>query len=171
MQTTTENPNAQMYAAETERQRRARQQIEEQTAAREQSVKAQIEEGYPQPTPTQLENDLAAVGVKLPDPPADENPETGGPRNRDVPHVSGTPALGETLNCTMGNWDGEPTGYAYQWKRNGSLNIGTDATYVVAPPDAGHSLTCVVTATNAHGSTAAPPSNAIAIPAAARVTR
>jgi hypothetical protein len=66
----------------------------------------------------------------------------------------------------MGNWDGEPTSYAYAWASDGAPNTATGSTYAVIAADAGHSLTCVVTATNDAGSTAAPPSNAIAIAAA-----
>jgi hypothetical protein len=84
------------------------------------------------------------------------------PVNVDVPHVSQT---GAVLNCTMGNWNGEPTAYAYAWMADGVANGGTEATYTVKPEDAGHSLACVVTATNAMGSTTAPMSNAVAIPA------
>jgi hypothetical protein len=86
----------------------------------------------------------------------------GPPVNVDVPHVSQT---GATLNCTMGNWNGEPTDYAYAWQADGVANEATGPTYTVKPEDAGHSLACVVTATNAMGSTTAPMSNAIAIPA------
>ena len=35
------------------------------------------------------------------------------PTNIDVPYASQTGAI---LNCTMGNWGGEPTTYMYQWK-------------------------------------------------------
>jgi hypothetical protein len=86
----------------------------------------------------------------------------GPPVNVDVPHVTQT---GAVLNCTMGNWQGEPTAYAYAWHADGVPNDGTNATYSVTPEDAGHSLACVVTATNAMGSTVAPMSNAVAIPA------
>jgi hypothetical protein len=83
---------------------------------------------------------------------------TSAPVNIDVPVVSQT---GANLNCTMGNWDHEPTSYAYQWK-SGGTDIGTDApVYAVQAGDVGNSFTCVVTATNAIGSTAAPPSNAV----------
>jgi hypothetical protein len=81
----------------------------------------------------------------------------------DVPYVAGTGTVGETLTCTMGNWTGEPTSYAYQWKRDGTTDLGTDDSYVIAAADAGSSITCVVTATNALGSTTAPPSNAVAV--------
>ena len=86
----------------------------------------------------------------------------GPPVNVDVPHAT---QAGSTLSCTMGNWTGEPTGYAYAWHNDGVANGGTEATYTLTPDDAGHSLACVVTATNAQGSTAAPMSNAVAVPA------
>ena len=89
------------------------------------------------------------------------------PVNVDVPMASGTGTVDSMLNCTMGNWqymETDPHSYAYQWKNDGNdaLN-GTNANYIVVTGDRGHSMTCVVTATNASGSTDAPPSNAIAI--------
>jgi hypothetical protein len=93
------------------------------------------------------------------------------PANVDVPYVTGTGAVGQTLNCTMGNWTGEPTSYAYQWKRDGTADIGSGAdTYLVAAADAGHSIACVVTAANAQGATAAPPSNAVLVAGTAAAT-
>lgn len=85
----------------------------------------------------------------------------GPPVNVDVPAVTLT---GATAACTMGNWQGEPTEYAYAWHNDGVANGATGATYAVVPEDSGHSLACVVTATNAQGATAAPMSNAVAIP-------
>jgi hypothetical protein len=83
-----------------------------------------------------------------------------------VPNVSGAAVVGGELICTMGIWHGAPTDYSYEWMSDaGSTALGSGSTYTVADTDAGHSITCVVTATNAAGSTAAPPSNAIAIPA------
>lgn len=84
----------------------------------------------------------------------------GPPVNVDVPYVSRT---GNTLSCTMGNWTGEPTDYAYAWHSDGVATAATGATYSLTAADAGHSLACVVTATNAQGSTAAPMSNAVAV--------
>jgi hypothetical protein len=89
--------------------------------------------------------------------------QLGPPTNRDVPYVG---LVGGIASCTMGNWDGEPTGYAYDWHLDGVSNGATGADYTVLPADAGHTLACVVTATNALGSTAAPMSNGVAIPAA-----
>ena len=84
----------------------------------------------------------------------------GAPVNIDVPYVSQT---GATLFCTMGNWSGEPTSYAYAWDMDGVATGGTDPTYAVQPGDVGKSATCAVTATNAQGSTAAPMSNAVTV--------
>jgi hypothetical protein len=92
----------------------------------------------------------------------------------DVPYASGpggsaTVEVGSTLNCTMGNWTGEPTAYAYQW--NGTSEASAAADYTVVAGDAGLPLSCVVTATNTAGSTAAPPSNAVMAAAAPARTR
>ena len=85
----------------------------------------------------------------------------------DTPYASANaspPIVGTVCSVTNGNWVGQPTGYAYQWKRDGATNVGTSvASYTLVSADiGGHRITCVVTATNASGSTAAPPSNAIA---------
>jgi hypothetical protein len=88
------------------------------------------------------------------------------PQYIDIPYVSSTlpVAVGCVLTSTVGNWFGTPTGYAYQWKR-GVTNVGTNAaSYTTVAGDAACSMTCVVSATNANGTTAAPASNAIAIP-------
>ena len=59
------------------------------------------------------------------------------------------------ITTTDGTWTGSPTSYSYQWKR-GATNIGTNAnTYTLVSADAGLNITCVVTATNAIGSTPA----------------
>jgi hypothetical protein len=88
------------------------------------------------------------------------------PQYIDTPAIYGTAPIvvGSVLNCTMGNWFGVPTSYAYQWKR-GVTNVGTGVnTYTTVAGDSGNSITCVVSATNANGTTVAPASNAIAIP-------
>jgi hypothetical protein len=95
---------------------------------------------------------------------ADIVAQLGPPTNRDVPLVYHASSP-DVLNCTMGNWDGEPTEYAYAWHSDGVANGATGADHTIEPEDAGHTLACVVTATNALGSTAAPMSNGVAIPA------
>jgi len=126
------------------------------------------EEAGPQdvvPQPTQARADYLKERVHTGDP-----GPLAAPLNVDVPAVSGNGTVGATLNCTMGNWTGDPTSYAYQWKSDGTDVAGTGDSYVVAAGDAGHGITCVVTATNDAGSTAAPPSNAVAIAAAGTET-
>jgi hypothetical protein len=69
----------------------------------------------------------------------------------DVPYAGQT---GPTLNCTMGNWNGEPTSYAFQWLADGVLLlVGTAANYTIAFEDIGRTFACEVTASNAGGST------------------
>jgi hypothetical protein len=91
------------------------------------------------------------------------------PGVKDVPYVSANaspPIVGTVLTCTTGNWVGTPTSYAYQWTRDGAAIAGaTASTHTLVSADVGgHDLACIVTATNATGSTAAPPSNPIRVP-------
>jgi len=84
------------------------------------------------------------------------------PVNTVLPNVTGSAVVGNVLSTTNGTWTNSPTSYAYQWKR-GATNIGTNAnTYTLVNADAGQSITCVVTATNAGGSTPAT-SNAVQV--------
>ena len=81
--------------------------------------------------------------------------------------VEGAAAPGNTVSITMGIWDYEPTSYA---AGNGSVMelilqaLWARQFHMIASADLGTELTCVVTATNAIGSTTAPPSNAVIIP-------
>ena len=88
------------------------------------------------------------------------------PMNTTVPYVSPEAAMvGETLSCTMGEWSGEPTEYAYRWLSDGQeVGTGTSASYATAAPGV---VNCIVTATNAAGSAAAQASNAATVTAAA----
>jgi hypothetical protein len=93
-------------------------------------------------------------------------PATGSvPANTSLPTITGTAAVGATLTGTLGGWTGAVS-YATQWKRDAvTISGATSSTYVVQAGDAGHTLTCEVTATNATGSTVAT-SAGLAIPAA-----
>ncbi len=69
-----------------------------------------------------------------------------------LPSISGTPAVGETLFCSQGVWEGNPAGYTYAWLRDGSSIAGqTASTYTVQIADQGHAISCAVTATNSTG--------------------
>lgn len=120
----------------------------------------------------QIDAELLAAGravteplpvPELPPPPAPPPAANGAsaPVNRDVPYVSGTGTVGQILNCTMGNWDGTPSAYSYQWQANGTVIAQNGANYTVQAVDQGRSINCVVTASNAMGSATAPPSNAV----------
>ena len=101
----------------------------------------------PRPTPTQARADYTKETVHGEDPGA-----LAAPRNLDIPLVMGAGTVGASLTCTMGNWTGEPDGYSYQWKSDGSADVGTGGdTYLVAAGDVGHAISCVVTATNSIG--------------------
>jgi hypothetical protein len=99
-------------------------------------------------------------------------PETNPPVNINIPQasiISGDGSVGSILRCTVGIWDnmGDLVDtYAFAWQRNavpitGGSGISEDYTTVAA--DSGTDLTCIVSATNTIGTTAAPPSNAINI--------
>jgi len=77
----------------------------------------------------------------------------------DVPHAYQT---GSTLTCTMGNWNGEPFGYNYQWQADG-VTVGTSPNYPLAAGDVGRTFACIVTATNAGGSTDVTSNTVIAV--------
>jgi hypothetical protein len=81
-----------------------------------------------------------------------------------APHVdaSGGTAAGDVLSCTMGIWNNEPTGYAYQWLRGGTNIAGqTTNAHTIVAADAGTILTCRVTASNAAGAGAPSISNGV----------
>lgn len=78
------------------------------------------------------------------------------PRNTAAPVVSGTAQVGQTLTTTNGTWAGNTAAFSYQWKRGGTVNVGTNQnTYVCVAGDVGFPISCVVTATNSTGSASA----------------
>lgn len=92
----------------------------------------------------------------------------GGPVNTVAPAITGSATLGSTLTCDNGTWSNTPTGYTYLWQRSsnsgsawnnvnpGALDGGaTASTHTVVGYDVGCILRCVVTATNAAGSSSA----------------
>jgi hypothetical protein len=87
----------------------------------------------------------------------------GAPVNTAVPSIVGTPAVGQVLSCAHGGWLGAtPIAYAYSWLRDGTA-IASGRSYTPTAADAGHALSCTVTATNPVGSAPAT-SESVAIP-------
>jgi hypothetical protein len=90
------------------------------------------------------------------------------PVNTTPPVISGTPVPGSTLTCSTGTWSNGPTGYSYEWNRDGTAITGAASqTYIVGAGDQGHSLTCTVTAANAAGSGQPATSTPVSVPAPA----
>ena len=70
----------------------------------------------------------------------------------EVPLISGSPVVGDTLSATTGTVTGEELAYSYQWLLEGVPITGaTSASYVVTSADVGHKLSVRVTALNGGG--------------------
>lgn len=76
-----------------------------------------------------------------------------------LPLLSGTVQVGQTLTATPGTWNGNPYAYAYTWQRCDPTGAAcqpipgaTASTYTPTPGDAGSTLSLEVTATNSAGS-------------------
>jgi hypothetical protein len=115
----------------------------------------------PYGTPVQVTAGIATTGI-------DAAMVRREPADAAPPIVTGTPAVGQTLQCAIGSWTGIPKLlYTQQWLRDGTAIAGASAaTYVVQAGDVGHGLACEVTATNELGSASAV-SNTVAVPTVA----
>ena len=74
------------------------------------------------------------------------------PTLRARPKIKGAKAVGRTLVCSRGSWNGTPTRYAFTWRRDGKV-VGRTSAFRVRKADRGHVLRCFVTARNAKGAT------------------
>ena len=83
--------------------------------------------------------------------------DTTPPVNKSLPKVSGSPSVGQTLQCSPGSWSGlTQQTYTERWLRNGHAIAGaTRARYRITSADARHMLACQVTARSVAGSTSA----------------
>lgn len=96
-------------------------------------------------------------------------PSTSEPDNRPVNTVPplltfADPFVGTIASCSDGTWTNSPTGFTYQWLRNGaSISGATTSFYILDNADVGTTITCRVTATNASGSRSAVSSNSILV--------
>jgi hypothetical protein len=79
------------------------------------------------------------------------------PTSITAPVIAGAATVGNSLICSAGQWSGTmPQTDALQWMRDGIAITGaTGPTYVVVATDAGHALSCTVTASNLGGSATA----------------
>jgi hypothetical protein len=78
---------------------------------------------------------------------SNEEVTIAGPVISEDPVISGNVQVGQTLSTTNGVWSFTPSGYTYQWKRDGSSIGGATAnTHVLVELDAGADITCEVTA-------------------------
>jgi hypothetical protein len=86
----------------------------------------------------------------------------GVPVNLTAPVASGNAWVGQTLTTTDGTWTQSPTGFAYQWTRDGSPIGGATAnTYTLVTADLDALVLCEVTASNGSGASAPSASNAL----------
>jgi hypothetical protein len=101
-------------------------------------------------------------GTGVVDPPVDPPPEEGEPPVViDAPFASGPAGtiarVGEQVSVTMGNWEGEPSRYAYLWKRRLAggqvipLENETASTYDTTVTDEGEAVFCGIEASNDFG--------------------
>jgi GH25 family lysozyme M1 (1,4-beta-N-acetylmuramidase) len=91
--------------------------------------------------------------------PAGTNPAAQ-PTNVAPPQIAGTAQAGQILAASVGTWTGAPKKFAYRWRRCNAAGVSCVAIthavgsrYTLTPDDIGTTLSLVVTATGAGGST------------------
>jgi hypothetical protein len=86
------------------------------------------------------------------------------------PVITGPAEVNGSLKCSTGTWNGNPTGFKYQWSREGESAIkeaigpATEATFTVPINDAGDSLYCQVTAERVGSSSKSRTSAPVTVP-------
>jgi len=84
------------------------------------------------------------------------------PTSVSPPQIGGTAQAGQILTASVGSWTGAPKKFAYRWRRCNAAGVACVAIthavgsrYTLTPDDIGTTLSLVVTATGAGGSTSA----------------
>lgn len=78
------------------------------------------------------------------------------PVNALLPSIAGVLDEAEVLTALVGTWSNDPTGFTYQWKRDGTnISGATGKTYTVVAGDVGKAISVAVTATNGAGNATA----------------
>jgi len=104
---------------------------------------------------TTVDVSAPAPGAGTPTPPAFVPPSGGpppdakpkAPRNLKRPGLSVDKKDPKLLRCTAGQWEGRPK-YGYRWLRDGkAIKHATSSRHRIAKADAGHRVSCRVTAT------------------------
>ena len=103
---------------------------------------------------------LALVTLSVTSAVSKTSPGQSPPTNTAAPSISGTPAVGSTLQASSGSWQGRSISYSFQWQRCSSgscasISGGAGSSYLVSSADVGDSLRVAVTAKNKFGSTVA----------------
>lgn len=77
------------------------------------------------------------------------------PVNQEVPVITGTAEVGETLTASTGDWTPTPQSYSFQWQRVNDnaedIEGATNSSYIITALSAGHKLRVQVIATNNSG--------------------
>lgn len=95
-----------------------------------------------------------------------------GPQLCTPPALSGTPAIGQTLQCAPGTWSGTPV-FSYTFvnhANNADLQTSSGDSYAVTEADVGRMITCRVTAQDATGTQTATTNTLAAVPPPPDVT-
>jgi hypothetical protein len=87
------------------------------------------------------------------------------------PTLSGVAIVGNTLTCSTGLWSYSPSGYSYQWYRNGEAIAGaqSDTYALMLVDDEATDIWCEVTASNSSGSSSPAATGAESVPYAVPV--
>jgi hypothetical protein len=104
-------------------------------------------------TPAHLQDEMAALIDA-------DIPPTEVPSVIDAPFISQAAAV---LSCTLGNWNGQPTARAYQWRVDGVVVGLNQATYTRVAGDVGKVALCNMVATNGVGASLPVQSNQITV--------